>query len=410
MEEQLRTDFVEQLEQLKRLKQVQLGLHFLEKDHEATVEEQITITEIPSPPFKEGKRAAYLKNRFSELGLKDVAIDEVGNVMGWRRGNGAGPTLVVSAHLDTVFPEGTDTVVTKKGNVLYAPGIGDDGRGLTALLTLIRALDQAGVKTVGDLLFVGTVGEEGLGNLRGVKALFKNNENIDGFISVEQGDETIYAAVGSLRYHVTYKGPGGHSFGTFGVPSATHALGRAIALIADVRPPSDPKTTFNVGTVEGGTSINAIAEQASLTLDLRSSSPEALQKLNEEILALIRRAARDENERWESDQLKVEMTQVGDRPTGIQGKDAPIVQVALASSHVLGHEPRLEGASSTDANVPISLGIPALTLGGGGVIRGMHTLEENFDPTGAYDQVQRIFLTMLALVGIEEEQEPLLKK
>ena len=233
---------------------VQESLGFLEQDNDNTTEDQISVTTIPAPTFQEEIRGKEFEKRFRELGLENVHVDEVGNVYGSRPGIGNGPRLVVSAHLDTVFPEGTDTIPVWKDGKVYAPGISDDGRGLAVLLTLLRALGNSNIKTVGDLVFVATVGEEGLGDLRGVKALFKDNADIDGFISIEPGEpnRTTYLATGSRRYSITYKGPGGHSFGNFGLPSAIHAQGRAIAMISDIETPTNPKTTFNIGTVHGG--------------------------------------------------------------------------------------------------------------------------------------------------------------
>ena len=249
------------------------ALEALRADDGRTFTEQKHIAQIPAPPFKEKVRAEYYLKRFQELGLKDASIAPEGYVIATRKGSGQGPQLVVSAHLDTVFPEGTDLTLKEKDGRTYGPGIGDDARGLAALLSVIDALNKSGIETVGDLVFVGTVGEEELGNLRGVKALFKDRQGIDGFISVDGIDvrRIVNRGTGSHRYEMTFKGPGGHSFAEFGRPSAIHAMGRAIAKIAEVRPPKEPKTTFTVGTVQGGTSVNAIAGEARLTLDMRSN-------------------------------------------------------------------------------------------------------------------------------------------
>jgi acetylornithine deacetylase/succinyl-diaminopimelate desuccinylase-like protein len=251
-----------------------------------------------------------------------------------------------------------------------------------------------------------------LGDLRGVKAIFRDRQDIDGFISIEPGKPslTIYLGTGSRRYSITYKGPGGHSYIAFGIPSAIHALGRAIAKISDLRVPEDPKSTFTVGTISGGTSVNTIAAEASMLLDLRSNSPEELSKLEEKALAMLNEAADEENEHWKSDAIQVDIKLVGDRPAGTQSSEAIIVQAALASTEAIGFAPELSQPSSTDANVPISLGIPAVTLSGGGASGGAHTLEEWFDPTDAHYGVQRVFLAILGLVGIENIIEPLLQK
>jgi tripeptide aminopeptidase len=391
---------------------VQAALAFIRSDNEQTMEDQIQITEIPAPPFHERRRGEYYKARLEALGLKDVRFDDEGNVFGLRPGTGSGPTMFVCAHLDTVFPEGTDTTVTQRDGKYFAPGIADDGRGLAVVLSLVRALQQTGLKTHGDILFGATVGEEGLGDLRGVKAFFRDNPGIDGFISIEPGEpsRTTYLATGSHRYRVTYRGPGGHSFGAFGTPSAIHALGRAIAMISDITVPEDPKTTFTVGEIRGGTSINTIAAEATMMIDMRSNSEEELRKLEAQVLDILQKAADDENRRWGRDSIRVEIELVGNRPAGSQPADAVIVQAAMAATKALGFEPELDEPHSTDSNVPISLGIPAVTLGGGGTAEGFHTLDEWFDPTDAYYGVQKILLTILGLVGVQGVSEPLLQR
>ncbi len=275
-------------------------LEDIKADDATAFAEQKRITEIPAPPYKEKVRAEYYLKRFQELGFKDAAIDSEGNVIGLRKGSGGGrPKLVVSAHLDTVFPEGTDVSVKEKDGVILAPGIGDDSRGLAALLSLIKSINANEIATVGDVMFVGTVGEEELGNLRGVKALFRDHADIDGFISIDGLGITrvVNQATGSHRYEMIFKGPGGHSFQEFGLPSAIHAMGRAIAKISDLQTPSEPKTTFTVGTVSGGTSVNAIAGDARMAVDMRSNSTEELLKLEARLLDLVKEAVVEEHRR-----------------------------------------------------------------------------------------------------------------
>ncbi|TWT01598.1 M20/M25/M40 family metallo-hydrolase [Planomicrobium sp. CPCC 101079] len=388
------------------------GMVFLEKDHQQTISEQIVITEIPAPPFKEQKRAEYVLGRLKELGLEDCRMDSEGNVFGIRRGTGNGPKIFVTAHLDTVFPEGTDTTVKEKDGILYAPGIVDDTSGLAELLSVIRAFKETGIKTVGDIIFGGTVGEEGLGDLRGVRAFFNAHDDIDGFISLDGPEisQICYKGTGSFRYKVAYQGPGGHSFGAFGQPSANHALSRAAAGIADIETPDNPKTTFTVGEIHGGTSVNAIAEEAFMYVDLRSNEPEELLKLEKRFLEIVQKSVEDENARWNSDQMTVKLEKIGDRPAGSQPDDAVIVQVTCAATEAMGITPKLSGPGSTDSNVPISLGIPSITLGKGGKTGGTHTLGEWFDPAGSYVGPQRAFLVILGLVGAEAVNEPLLAK
>jgi tripeptide aminopeptidase len=391
---------------------VQEGLEFLKLDNENTANEQMDITEIPAPTFSEDVRGEDYKRRLADLGIQDIETDEVGNVFGIRPGTGNGPRLVVCAHLDTVFPAETNVKPERRDGKIYAPGISDDGRGLAVVLTLIRAFNHANIETEGDIIFGVTVGEEGLGDLRGVKALFKNRTDIDGFISIEPGDpeRTTYLGTGSQRYKITYHGPGGHSFGAFGTPSAIHALGRAIAMISEIQTAEDPKTTFNVGMIGGGTSINTIAENATMLVDMRSNSQEELYRLEAEILAMIHQSVEDENKRWNTDGIKVEIELVGERPAGTQAPDALIVQASLAATKTLGFEPTLARAGSTDSNVPINLGIPAVTLGGGGNFGGIHTLNEYFDPTDAYYGAQKILLTILGLVGLNGTSQSILQK
>ncbi|EPZ45396.1 M20/M25/M40 family metallo-hydrolase [Alicyclobacillus acidoterrestris] len=391
---------------------IQQALSFIEADSENTLQEQIAITAIPAPSFQEDERGRDYKRRLEELGLVDVTIDEEGNVFGRRPGVGDGPVLFVSSHLDTVFPAGTDTVARERDGRYYAPGISDNGRGLAGVLAILRALNHAGIQTQGDLIFGATVGEEGVGDLRGAKAFFRHHADIDGFISIEPGEpsRTTYLATGSRRYRVTYQGKGGHSYGDFGIPSAIHALGRAIAMIAEVKVPADPKTTFTVGEISGGTSVNTIAATATMLVDMRSSSQEELARLEEQVLQLIEQAAVLENERWGARDIQVHVERIGDRPGGAQSADAPIVQASLAASLALGDDAILDDAASTDSNVPISLRIPAVTLGGGGISGGLHTLEEFFDPTDAHKGIQKIFLTVVGLVGVADVVDAILPK
>lgn len=392
---------------------VKQALDFIRAEDERTLKDQIELTEIPAPPFKESVRAAEYLKRLKALGLADARIDAEGNVIAVRKGTGRGPVLVVSAHLDTVFPEGTDVKVKVKDNRYSAPGIYDDGRGLASLLTIVRALNQANIRTVGDLVFVGTVGEEELGDLRGVKAFFRDNRNVDGFISFDGIDisRIVNQATGSRRYRIVYTGPGGHSFSAFGLPSATHALGRAIAKISEVRTPENPKTTFTVGTLKGGTSVNAIAAEAELGLDMRSNSAEELKKLEERMLQLAREAAAEENARWnQKDVIKVEFKLVGDRPAGAGSIDSPMVHAARKGIASVGGEVKSIMASSTDSNLPISLGIPAVTLGSGGIGGGSHGPGEWYSPVNAWLGPQSQLLTILSLVGIEGVTQPLLPK
>jgi tripeptide aminopeptidase len=378
---------------------VKAALETIKADDAATFAEQKRITEIASPPYKEKVRAEYYLKRMQELGLKDATIDAEGNVIALRKGTGGGhPKLAISAHLDTVFPEGTDVTVKEKDGTFVAPGLGDDARGLVALLSIIKAMNANGISTVGDIMFVGDVGEEELGNLRGMKALFRDHTDIDGFISIDGlgVDRVVNQGTGSHRYEFVFKGPGGHSFQEFGLPSAIHAMGRAIAKIADLQTPSDPKTTFTVGTVSGGTSVNAIASEARMAVDMRSNSTEELLKLEAKLLDLVKQAVAEENARWKSDKLVLDIKLIGDRPAGMVAADSPVVRAAQKSVAAVapGRKVTLAGAS-TDSNQPMSLGIPAVTIGGGGEGGNWHSVNEWYKPVDGYLGPQRALMAVL---------------
>jgi tripeptide aminopeptidase len=388
------------------------ALQAIRADSVRMFEEQVRINEIPAPPFKEEMRAQYYAKKLREAGLADVRIDKEGNVIGLRRGSGRGPRLVVSAHLDTVFPEGTDVKVREKGGRFYAPGIGDDAAGLANVLTMVEHLNKSGLRTLGDIIVVGTVGEEELGDLRGVKALFRDDKDIDGFISFDGTGfgRIVNHATGSHRYFIEFKGPGGHSFSAFGLPSAIHAMGRAIAKIGDLKPPDDPKTTFTVGTVKGGTSVNAIAGDATMAVDMRSNSQEELLKFEEKVLGAVKEAVEEENRRWKSKAISVDVKLVGDRPAGVTPLDSAIVHAARAAFAAIGAEARSITAASTDSNFPMHLGIPAITLSSAGQGGGSHSLGEWYTPTSNWLGPQLALMVSLGLVGVEGVTEPLLEK
>ena len=368
-----------------------------------TIEDQIAICQIEAPPFKEQRRAEDYRRRLEALGLRNVRIDTEGNVLAERPGEPGEPVVVISGHLDTVFPEGTDVIVKREGTTLRGPGIGDDCRGLAILLGIARALDQAQVRTRGTIVFVGTVGEEGAGNLRGVRHLFATElrDRVDYFISVDgTGLGLTKDAVGSHRYTVTYRGPGGHSYGDFGAPNPVHALGRAIAKISEFQVPSDPRVTFSVGVIEGGTSVNSIAMAASMQVDMRSVDPAPLDSLDARFQAAIRQALHEENARWsQGDRLTLEIDTIGIRPAGRQTDDAAIVRAARDAGRALGFDVSAI-ASSTDANIPISLGIPAVTIDGGGRGGGAHSLGEWFDTADSHLGTQWALLFVLTLAGV----------
>lgn len=379
---------------------VRAALDTAKRNEPQAIDQEIRICEIPAPPFHEEVRGRELKRLFDSLGLKDVRIDKAGNVVGVRPGKSAHPNVVLAAHLDTVFPEGTNVKVTREGDVLKGPGIGDDCRGLTVMLSVVRALNEAHVETPGTLTFVADVGEEGLGDLRGMKELFGATlrGQIDKFISIDgTGLGITHIGVGSNRYKVTFKGPGGHSYGAFGMANPIQAMGRAIAKIDAFEVPTNPKTTFNVGRVGGGTSVNAIPFDAWMEVDMRSADPASLKILDTKFHEALKEAVDEENRRWNNrGAVSVSAELVGVRPAGQTSKENPIVQTALGVSRALDiTEVLREG--STDANVPMNLGIPAITISGGGGGSGAHSLNETFDAKDSWRGTQRALLLVVAL-------------
>ncbi len=390
---------------------VQQALELIAQREQRTVEEQLAITEIPAPPFQEQRRAADYLQRIRDTGL-DPYLDSEGNVVAVRPGTGDGPTLLITAHLDTVFPETVDTTVQLRDGRYYAPGIGDDTRGLAVLLSVIDVLQQSEIETIGDIIFSGNVGEEGRGDLRGVKALFRDLTEVDGFISVDgvQLTRITTGGTGSRRFEFIFRGPGGHSFGAFGLPSAIHAMGRAIALIAELQTPQFPKTTFTVGTVNGGTSVNSIAAEASFAIDMRSNDPNLLAMFERDAQAAALTAVADENTRWNAESISVEFKLIGDRPVGSTPVGSPIVQVAALSYAHLGVDINALTVSSTDSNVPMALGIPAITISGGGEGGGAHSPDEWFAPTDSHLGPQAVLLNVLTLVGVDGVSQPALQE
>lgn len=409
---QLRPAVDQAYTQLMAAPQIQKLLEAVKADHERSIGDLKLLTEIEAPPFKEQKRAEAFLARVKALGLTSAAIDAEGNVVGVRKGTGQGPKLVISAHMDTVFPAGTDVKVKERDGRLYAPGISDNTRGLAVLLSWLKVLNDNRIATVGDLVFVGNVGEEELGNLRGMKHLFAEHLDIDGMVALEPAPDgtVLVLGTGSHRHEVTFKGPGGHSYAAFGqVPSAIHGMGRAIAKISEIRTPATPKTTFTVGTVGGGTSVNTIAPDARMAVDIRSEAMEPLLATEKQVLAAVDEAVAEENQRWGVNTLSASTRLIGDRPGGRTPVDAILVEAAVRSNTAFGHKTVLSGAS-TDANVPMALGIPAIVIGGGGKTGGFHALSEWIDLTDAWKGAQNSLVTVLGLVGVQGISQPLLEK
>lgn len=378
----------------------------LAEDHDSWVADVIALTEIPAPPFKEDTRAKAFAGMLRQRGLTDVEIDEAGNVLAVRRGTAPGPMVVVSAHLDTVFPEGTDVRVRREGDKLHAPGVGDDSAGLATMLSLIDAMNAAGVRTGRDLLFVGTVGEEGLGNLRGVRHLFTQGHykgRIGAFFSIDgEGDEINTRGTGSKRYRVTFKGPGGHSYNAFGIVNPLSALGRTVTGLYEIEVPTEPKTTYSASVVGGGTSVNAIPAEVWLEVDMRSEDPAELAKLERSFLDIVAGSVAAENKARSVERGKVSAAPVviGDRPAGRTPSSEPIVQFATAA--FLRERVKVrDAAGSTDGNVPMSLRIPAITVPGTARGGGAHAADEWIGVERAPNvRLKRILLaTILATAG-----------
>jgi len=365
----------------------------------------IELTEIPAPPFQEQVRGERFKEMLIASGLTDVVVDEVGNVIGRRAGQKGKRTVVLSAHLDTVFPADTDVTVRFDGDRMLAPGIGDNTRGLVTLLAVLRAMKHADVQTDADVWFVGNVGEEGLGDLRGVKHLFRQGaDKIDSLIAIDGGrsNRIVFGGVGSHRYRVTYRGPGGHSWGAFGLVNPHHALGRAIAIF-DANAPritkEGEKTSYNIGRIGGGTSINSIPFESWAEIDMRSGDQTKLDQIDAVLQASVQQALREENQgRTSGPKLSVEVERVGTRPAAQGNADTPLVQRSMAATRAFNIEPEL-AISSTDANLPISKGIPAVTMSRGGRGDNAHSPDEWWSNDEGHIGIQITLLTLLLEAG-----------
>jgi tripeptide aminopeptidase len=385
-----------------------LAAQKLADDHERTVADIVTLTEIPAPPFKETARGKAYMEMLKAHGLADVEMDPEGNVMGVRAGTvtkGKGPFVVMAAHQDTVFPEGTDVKVKREGTKLMAPGIGDDTRSLATLLAYMRALDAAKIKTKADILFVGNVGEEGAGDLRGTRYLFNKGKykgRIIAFFSMDGSDPSrvVDHGVGSKRYHVTYKGPGGHSYGAFGLVNPMTAMAQGVVDLYAIQAPKSPKTTYSASVTGGGTSVNAIPNEVFMDYDMRSESAEELAKLDKQLIAILDKSVAGENAARSTRFGKVsyEAKVIGERPTGQTPADAAIVRTTHAAIAALGFTPTHE-TSSTDSNVPMSLGVPAVTIGSGGQAGRAHALDEWIDVEKA-SSVKGMQVGLAALLGV----------
>jgi tripeptide aminopeptidase len=375
----------------------------IERSDEMTLARQAALSAIPAPTGAEGARGAKLADLFGEAGLAGIAVDEVGNVTGWLGARRDDP-VVLSAHLDTVFGAGVDVAVTRSGTRLQGPGISDNARGLAALITVAEALVRARVSTVRPVRFTATVGEEGSGDLRGVKHLFANGGGRPhAFIALDGAglERIVHRALGARRYRAAYRGPGGHSWAAFGVANPANAVGRAVALLADLPAQHSPRSTCAVVRLGGGTGLNSIPQEAWLDLDLRSEDPRALARLDETVQAALARALADENGHRAAGTppLELDLRRVGDRPSGLTPRAHPLVQAAIAATRALGRPPEL-ACASTDANVPIALGVPAIALGAGGHAGDAHLPTEWYENVDGALGVVRALLVTAAMAEV----------
>jgi len=368
---------------------------------------QLEVAAIPAPPFGEGPRAEWLRSRFNELGLEDVQVDAVGNVVGVRPPADSDQKLVaVTAHIDTVFAAGTPLNVRREGDRLYGAGISDNGAGIVGLLALASALRSAKVRLSTGLLFIGNVGEEGEGDLRGMRHIFCESAWKDriGPTVVLDGaaiDTVVTQALGSRRFQVTIQGPGGHSWSDFGAPNPIVVLSRAIARFSRAELPAEPKISANVGVISGGTSVNSIPESASMRVDIRSASQEEMGRLEHALREAVAEAAAEYPKRTRNGKgISAEIQLIGFRPAAELDPDARILHVIRAVDAHLGNRARPHRAS-TDANIPLSLGREAISIGAGGNGGGAHTLQEWYDPAERDLGLKRVLLTVLALAGVK---------
>lgn len=406
--EPVRAEYVEKVAAIKSDPLVQRAMEHIVAIEPQSRRDLIELTEIPAPPFEEQARAERFAEMLLDAGLTDVNIDEVGNAVGRRPGRNGDRVVAYAAHLDTVFPAGTDVTVRFDDEKMYAPGIGDNTRGLVTILGVLRAMQYADIETDADVLFVGNVGEEGLGDLRGVKHLFSDTAGkIDTFIAVDGGESNriVYGGVGSHRYRVTFRGPGGHSWGAFGLANPHHALGRAIALFAENAPSvtsTGEKTSYNVGRIGGGTSVNSIPFESWMEVDMRSGDQAKLDDIDAVFHAAVEQALQEENAaRLDGPDLTVDVERVGTRPAAQGDAAAPLVQRAMAATLSFGIVPELK-ISSTDSNLPISMGIPAVTMSRGGISGNSHAPEEWWQNADGHIGIQIGLLTLLAEAGLAD--------
>lgn len=398
--------YTKDIVKLARNTKVKKAFEYIVDIEEKTNRNLIELTEIEAPPFKEMKRAEEFAERLRLAGLENVWIDSIGNVLGFLKGSIGDKNIALDAHIDTVFPEGTDVKVRVKNDTLFAPGVADDTRGLAMILTIAESIKKQNIEPINNIIFIGTVGEEGLGDLRGVRYLFKNNNpKIDTWIAIDGGSigRVNNQALGSYRYEVIFEGPGGHSWGAFGLVNPHHALGSGIRDFvqkADIYTSTGPKTSYNVGIISGGTSINSIPFKSSMQIDIRSIEPNRLDDMEEILFNSMQKATNEQNEiKRSGPDLRLVINKIGNRPSGKVDESVPLIQRTIAATQHMGVEPRLT-IGSTNSNIPISLGVPAVTIGRGGDGGKAHSLDEWWINKDGYKSIQLALLILLSESGI----------
>jgi acetylornithine deacetylase/succinyl-diaminopimelate desuccinylase-like protein len=397
---------------LVRDERVKSAMEWLTKNVSSITEEQARITEIAAPPFKEAERAAYMKKALAGIGLR-VRTDEVGNVVGELAGTSENEIVLITAHMDTVFPEGTDVHVKRERGMLYAPGISDNGAGLATLLGVARAISESKVANRRTIIFAADVGEEGEGNLRGIRRLVEDyGKKLSAVIALDGAstDYVVTQALASRRIEIILSGPGGHSWTDFGAPNPIDALARGIArFLKTIEVPGSPRTTFNIGEIEGGGSVNSIPARAAIKVDIRSEQERDISRVEAALRDAIKSGMQEEmaasNARGVATAgaagIEMQLKLLGSRPGGDLVAGSPLLQSVMDADRFLGNRSRME-RSSTDANIPLSEGIPAISIGGGGTAGGAHTLGEWFDPAGREMGLKRVLLTVLSAAGVEK--------
>lgn len=408
--QEIQKKYAKEVARLAQKKQVKEAFAQIKAQMDQTTADLITLTEILAPPFMEEERGKVFAKMLEEAGVDSIWTDKVGNVIGLRKGtSGESGYVGVDAHLDVVFPEGTDVTVKKVGDTLKAPGIGDDTRGLAMVISMLKAMNKSGIKTEKDILFVGTVGEEGLGDLRGMKYMFNESGlDIDSWIAIDGGSlgRISNAGLGSKRYKLHIKGQGGHSWGSFGLANPHHALGRAITVFSDAAweytSSTMPKTSFNVGRIGGGTSVNSIPFESWMEVDMRAIEPKNLDEIEIIFKESVEKAITEYNASGVRGEVTYELIKIGDRPSGELPASLPLIQRTMAATKLFGATPRL-GRGSTNINIPVAKGIPAVCIGRGGKGGGAHSLHEWYlNDEESDESIQLALLITLSQAGLDK--------